>query len=571
MIGRRVNNYELKRLLGEGGTGMVYEAEHLVLKRKAAVKVLKPQYASNEDLVQRFINEARAANAIRHPNIIDIIDVGLMPEGEPYMMMEFLEGETLSARIGRLGRLGANEAMKHARQTASALAAAHAHGIVHRDLKPDNLFVVPDVRNPGQEYIKVLDFGIAKLRAEFAPGIPGTRTGAVFGTPAYMSPEQCLGRVKEIDHRSDIYSLGIILYEMLCGHPPFQGNDQELYFKHVDEAPKPPCSIVPEITVHLESVVLKALEKKPEVRIQTMDELSVLLEERTPIPTLLCEEITGRVLVSSENKSPKQEASVAPPEPSKPEPIPARPKPVPVPTEIDVEQVARSLAFQKNESPVQAKTEPTTKPAPQRLPVEESKPSGPAAPMVKRARSGSLRVRTQTTLSSALGQVQNARSKSPAGQRGWRLALVVGGAFVVCGAAFGTWLQYRERPVLDGQQGTGKRSGTPGEARPAAVIPAMPGPEPPMPAPKAPSATVVAKEPPAGEGSAEPANSRKEQVGHHRHKRAARAEAESTSPQPAHTVKPAAPDASKLAPPPSSPSPPKKHIRRFDPNNPYAQ
>ena len=271
--------------------GAVYLAEHPLLGRKAAVKVLKPELAANTELVQRFLNEARAANAIHHPNIIDIIDVGLLPEGVPYMMMEFLEGESLSTRLRRLRRLTVSEALKYARQTASALAAAHAVSIVHRDLKPDNLFVVPDAQNPGQERIKVLDFGIAKLRPEFAPGTPRTGVGALMGTPAYMSPEQCMGKTTEIDHRADIYALGIILHEMLCGQPPFVGQSfGELFLQHITVAPKPLRSIRPDVPAQLEAVVLKALEKDYKDRIQTMEEFLSLLAQAPSGSTLMGEE-----------------------------------------------------------------------------------------------------------------------------------------------------------------------------------------------------------------------------------------------------------------------------------------
>jgi serine/threonine-protein kinase len=311
VIGHKVNNYEIKRLLGEGGMGAVYLAEHPILNRKAAVKILKPEFAANRDLVQRFLNEARAANAIHHPYIIDIIDVGLLPEGVPYMMMEFLAGESLAARIRRVRRLSENEAVRHARQTASALAAAHAVGIVHRDLKPDNLYVVVDARSPTQEQIKVLDFGVAKLRPEFAPGTPRTSAGALMGTPAYMSPEQCRGKTTEIDHRSDIYALGIILYEMLCGQPPFLGEYfGDLFLQHMTVAPRPPRLLCPEVSPDLETVVLQALEKDPRDRIQTMDGFGALLAGETGAPTLIGAQPVTRTLVLKDKAMSGRELSL---------------------------------------------------------------------------------------------------------------------------------------------------------------------------------------------------------------------------------------------------------------------
>ena len=287
MIGQIVNNYEVTRLLGEGGMGSVYLAEHPFLGRKAAIKVLKPECASNADLVQRFLNEARAANAIHHPNIIDIIDVGILPEGVPYMMMEFLQGESLADRLHRVSRLSQSEALYIAGQIASALAAAHAVDIVHRDLKPDNVFIVPDLQNPGHDHVKVLDFGIAKLRPEFAPGSPRTSAGALLGTPAYMSPEQCMGKTSEIDHRADIYALGVILFEMLCGRTPFEGQSYgEFILQHVTAVPEQPQSLNPEIPAWVDALILKALEKQAENRIQTMAAFADMLAGK-PMPATL--------------------------------------------------------------------------------------------------------------------------------------------------------------------------------------------------------------------------------------------------------------------------------------------
>src|SRR6478736_1304685 len=174
VIGETINNYRVSELLGEGGMGAVYLATHPFMGRKAAIKVLRREFAEDRGLVERFMNEARAANAIRHPNIIDIIDVGRMPSGIPYLMMEFLEGESLAHRIMR-DVLAVPEAIDVIVQSTAALAAAHGKGIVHRDLKPDNLYLVPDDSAPGGVRVKVLDFGIAKLRGDLSGGAGKTQ------------------------------------------------------------------------------------------------------------------------------------------------------------------------------------------------------------------------------------------------------------------------------------------------------------------------------------------------------------------------------------------------------------
>ena len=273
MIGQRFGNYRATALLGEGGMGAVYLAEHPSIGRQVAIKVLRSELGHDEQALARFINEARAANSIRHPNIIEILDSGVTDNGISYLVMELLRGESLTSRIKRRGRLSPQEAVTLVMQTASALGAAHAKGIVHRDLKPDNLFVVPDEANPGREHIKVLDFGIAKLQAAGPGASVKTRTGALMGTPVYMSPEQCLG-TKEVDWRSDIYSLGAILYELLTGKPPFLSEGfGALLNMHLNQPPRPPRQIEPTIPPGLELAVLKMLAKKPEDRFQSMAEV----------------------------------------------------------------------------------------------------------------------------------------------------------------------------------------------------------------------------------------------------------------------------------------------------------
>jgi hypothetical protein len=274
LLGTTIGNYKITAEIGHGGMGIVYLAEHPALGRKAAVKVLHARLAAEPSVVSRFFHEARASNAIRHPNIVEAFDYGTLPDGASYIVMEYLEGESLAARLTNAGRLPLRLALDFAHQAAGALAAAHVKGIVHRDLKPDNLFVTPDPRAPSSEQIKVLDFGIAKLAASVDGAFSHkTHTGAMLGTPLYMSPEQCLG-VKEVDRRTDIYSLGCILYEMLCGAPPFVSEGfGALVNMHVNQPPEPPSQHSPQITPGVERVILKMLAKNVDERYPSMDEV----------------------------------------------------------------------------------------------------------------------------------------------------------------------------------------------------------------------------------------------------------------------------------------------------------
>ncbi|MES1165457.1 MAG: serine/threonine-protein kinase, partial [Verrucomicrobiota bacterium] len=275
VIGQRFGNYRAVSLLGEGGMGAVYLAEHPDIGRRVAVKVLRAEMIKDPQLLQRFLNEARAANAIRHPNIIEILDSGSTIDGTPYLVMELLEGEVLSSRIRRQGRLPLADALEFAYQAASALAAAHEKAIIHRDLKPDNLFLIPDPNDPSRERVKVLDFGIAKLQTFPTGGGMQTRTGTLMGTPVYMSPEQCLG-TKTIDARSDIYAMGIIMFEMLSGRPPFLSEGfGELVNMHLNVRPPPLRDINAAIPQSVEALVAKALEKSPEARHRSAAELQI--------------------------------------------------------------------------------------------------------------------------------------------------------------------------------------------------------------------------------------------------------------------------------------------------------
>ena len=262
--------------------GAVYKAEHPLLGKTAAVKVLLPELSQNHDIVNRFFNEAKAATAIRHPGIVEIFDFGYLPSGMAYITMELLDGEPLSRVLVARGRLTEQEALLYTRGIASALAAAHAQGIIHRDLKPDNIFLVRDPDMLGGLRPKILDFGIAKVtEAQRIGGVSKTRTGAVLGTPTYMSPEQCRG-TGEIDARSDLYAVGCILYEMLVGRPPFHSEGiGELLAMHMYMAPQTPTELGLPISTAAEGLMLQLLQKRPEDRVQSAADLARLLGQQS--------------------------------------------------------------------------------------------------------------------------------------------------------------------------------------------------------------------------------------------------------------------------------------------------
>jgi serine/threonine protein kinase len=275
LLGQTIGNYRITRKLGEGGMGAVYLGEHPLIGKKVAIKVLLDELAAKEEIVNRFFVEAKAVNDIGHENIVDIVDFARARVGGreiSYFVMELLEGESLAARLQRIG-VSFAEAAHILEQCCSALAASHAKGIVHRDLKPENIHLV--TRRTDASFVKILDFGIAKLTG--AASSSKTRTGSVIGTPAYMSPEQCEGK-GQVDARSDIYSLGIVMYELLTGRVPFSAEGfGEMLVKHLTEAPVPPSQVNPRVGPELEAVVLHALEKDRNRRFQSMDELGEAL------------------------------------------------------------------------------------------------------------------------------------------------------------------------------------------------------------------------------------------------------------------------------------------------------
>jgi serine/threonine-protein kinase len=280
LIGKRIGNYDIQAKIGEGGMGMVYLGIHPQIGKRVAIKVLHEELSQKADVVSRFFTEARSVNDISHPNIVDIVDFGdVTVEGVvfKYIIMEFLDGESLAARIRREG-VTIRETIHIIGQCASALSASHAKGVVHRDLKPENVYLC--VRGPDRNYVKLLDFGIAKLTGDGSAAMSSkTRTGMVIGTPAYMSPEQCEGR-GQIDHRSDIYALGVVMYELLTGRVPFPGDGfGEVLVAHLTKEPEPPSRLNPNIPPEVEAIVMHCLRKDKAGRFQSMNEMFQALQD----------------------------------------------------------------------------------------------------------------------------------------------------------------------------------------------------------------------------------------------------------------------------------------------------
>jgi serine/threonine protein kinase/Flp pilus assembly protein TadD len=267
LIGRTLDDkYRLDERLGEGGMGTVYHGTHLLIDRPVAVKVLNPRFVEDEAAQERFRREARAAGRLRHTNAVAVTDFGRTADGLFYIVMELLEGRSLRDVLAREAPLDAARAVSLMLQISAAVAAAHEAQVIHRDLKPGNIYVVQRPHAPA--IIKVLDFGIAKLATDAGDGLeqkPLTQTGVMIGTPRYMSPEQCDGA--DLTPASDVYSLGIILYEMLTGATPFTGpTPLSVALKHSSELPRAPREFVASIPAELETLVLHTLEKKPEKR-----------------------------------------------------------------------------------------------------------------------------------------------------------------------------------------------------------------------------------------------------------------------------------------------------------------
>jgi serine/threonine-protein kinase len=333
-IGKTLDGkYRVDGFLKRGGMGSVYRGTHVLLNKPVAIKLIRPELVTSDDMVKRFFREARAAAKLSHPNIVTVHDLGQAEDGTLYIIMELVEGKSLKEIIQSGGPWAPARALRLLRGIASALSLAHRSGIVHRDLKPQNIMVFQD--SEGNETPKLLDFGIAKTLEPDSPAL--TSTGMVLGTPHYMSAEQAKGL--PADHRSDIYALGVILYEMLVGKVPFDDKSiPSILVKHLTEAPRPPSALKGDIPKEVEALVLRCLEKDPERRLQSADELARTLaglvdtqaSTRVLDPTLAMEASPSeRATVASQPQvtmgAGTAEAAFRPPAPPLPETPPSEP------------------------------------------------------------------------------------------------------------------------------------------------------------------------------------------------------------------------------------------------------
>jgi serine/threonine-protein kinase len=304
--------YRVDRKIGEGGMGAVFQGEHVTVGNKVAIKVLHPDYSSDEEVVRRLAQEARVAGTLGHKNIVQVFDFSQMADGTHFLVMEYLEGETLADYLAREVPVPPRFIIPVALQVLDALAAAHARGIVHRDLKPENIFLT-STSDPNA-HVKVLDFGISKIRTG-TDDLHLTKTGTVLGTPYYMSPEQATGK-KDLDFRTDIYALGVILYVSLTAQYPFDGETyNELIINIFSREPPPPRSIRPEIPEAVEAVVLKAMAKSRDARYEDAEAFAEALDGLIDDPALapLFGGLTRSALIRSAQRTARASAPPPPP------------------------------------------------------------------------------------------------------------------------------------------------------------------------------------------------------------------------------------------------------------------
>jgi len=265
------DRYLVETRIGKGGMGVVYRGRHIIIGRAAAVKFLHPEYAADENTVARFFREAQAAAAVRHENIVEIYDVGLSTDNVPYLVMEYLEGESLATLLRRTGPLDPAPLLTIMDPVLAAAASAHRRGVIHRDLKPENIFIT-DATDESPSTIKLIDFGISRILGE-ATDIRLTVANTMIGTPAYMAPEQ-ISNAQSADHLSDIYSLGVVLFEALSGRLPYEGNTpNEVIAKILTQPPPSPSDLLPDIPTALAAVAERAMRRDPSERYPNTEEM----------------------------------------------------------------------------------------------------------------------------------------------------------------------------------------------------------------------------------------------------------------------------------------------------------
>ena len=304
------DRYEIATVIGEGGMGVVYAVRHRTLGKRFALKALRKDLAADREIAARFMQEARTAASVSHPGLVEIIDFGRLPTGQPFFVMELLEGQSLAQLIRRGGPIPAARAVEIVRQISDALGAAHDRSIVHRDLKPDNIHISPGAA--GKDHVTIVDFGLARVVGASRL----TRAGMVFGTPHYMSPEQAQG--DPTDHRADVYALGVVMYEMFTGRVPFEADSyMGVLTKHMYMAPTPPSQLIGiEKLGVLEDIILRCMEKKPDHRYATLLELSrdldLALNPKGPHPLIARQRrSTPRSLLADQLELPSRDEHAA--------------------------------------------------------------------------------------------------------------------------------------------------------------------------------------------------------------------------------------------------------------------
>jgi serine/threonine protein kinase len=414
--GAIVGSYRILGTLSVGGMGTVYRAEHTLIGRLAAVKILHPEMCAKRDIVNRFFNEARATSSIKHPGIVEVFDFGYMPSGHAYLVMEFLEGMPLSRRIRTRGPIPEGEAALLLRSVCIALSAAHDKGIVHRDLKPDNVFVLRDPDSAFGERIKILDFGIAKLTDGGGQPASATKTGAVMGTPTYMSPEQCRGR-GGVDFRADLYSIGCMFYELVAGRPPFASTGAgEQIGSHLFVDPEPPSRHVAGLSPETEALIMTLLAKQPEDRVQSAKELAHRLALIAQQHGWLALGEVGLPSFPHITLPPSAPAAVAPAGPSISNPTPEGPTPI-----VATEQLVTTVTPPRGQ--------PAAPPAANDPPPANDAPlTDPPSP----ATDAPTDARTSTTLSGSASQVDEPGRRS---RRSLGIAVAGGLLAAACGIA----------------------------------------------------------------------------------------------------------------------------------------